>query len=238
MADAPGYRPLYRQVQDMFVARISDGRWSPGQVLPSEQTLASELGVSQGTVRKALDAMAADNLLERRQGKGTYVREVTPERSLFQFFRIARPGGARLTPESGPADVTEGTACETETGRLALAPGARVIRIVRARLIEGAARIVERIVLPQARFPGLTATALPNALYALYQGGYGISITTAEEELAAVAADADAARRLDVAPGTPLLEIDRIAHDLNGQPVEWRRSLCHTRDLVYAVTLR
>ena len=238
MTEAPGYSPLYKQVQDLLVARISNGQWTPGMLLPSEQTLAAELGVSQGTVRKALDAMAADNLLERRQGKGTYVREVTAERSVFQFFRIARPDGTRLTPDSEDAEISIAPATSEETARLGLMRRARVIRIMRTRLIEGRACLVEHITVPEAQFPGLESRALPNALYVLYQSAYGVSITTAEEQLSAVSADQHTAARLDIAVGAPLLRVDRTARDLTGRPVEWRRSLCHTRDLVYAITLR
>ena len=99
MTDTPGYRPLYRQVYDIMVRKVAQGVWRPGASLPSEQNLAREMGVSQGTMRKVLDALTAENLLERRQGKGTYIAENTQERTLFRFFRIARPGGKRMTPE-------------------------------------------------------------------------------------------------------------------------------------------
>src|ERR1700752_2750531 len=100
-ADTPGYRPLHRQVYDVIVRRMAQGVWRAGDCLPSEQALARELGVSQGTVRKVLDALTAEKLLERRQGKGTFIAENTQERALFRFFRLAHPGGARVTPESG-----------------------------------------------------------------------------------------------------------------------------------------
>ena len=99
MTDTPGYRPLYRQVYDIMVRKVAQGVWRPGTSLPSEQNLAREMGVSQGTMRKVLDALTAENLLERRQGKGTFIAENTQERTLFRFFRIARPGGKRMTPE-------------------------------------------------------------------------------------------------------------------------------------------
>ena len=55
-AESPlGYRPLYRQVRALLVRRLAEGVWQPGQLLPSEGQLAAELGVSQGTVREALD---------------------------------------------------------------------------------------------------------------------------------------------------------------------------------------
>src|SRR5271167_2109067 len=100
VSDTPGYRPLYRQVYDIVVGKVAKGTWRPGECLPSEQALAKELGVSQGTVRKVLDALTAEKLLERRQGKGTFVAANTQERALFRFFRLAHPGGRRVAPES------------------------------------------------------------------------------------------------------------------------------------------
>ena len=90
-----GYRPLYRQVKELLMKRLSDGSWTPGQLLPSEPDIAADLGVSPGTVRKALDEMSAESLLVRRQGRGTFVARHDDERILFQFFRLVPDSGAR-----------------------------------------------------------------------------------------------------------------------------------------------
>src|ERR671913_288944 len=95
-----GFRPLYRQAKDVLTRRIAEGAWQPGQILPSEFEIAADLGVSQGTVRKALDEMTAENLLVRRQGKGTFVARHDEERILFQFFRLIPDEGERRFPES------------------------------------------------------------------------------------------------------------------------------------------
>src|SRR5919202_6832930 len=92
-----GYRPLYRQVRALLVRRLAEGVWQPGQLLPSEGQLAAELGVSQGTVRKALDALTAERLLVRRQGRGTFVAE--HEDGTFHFFRLVPDAGAPSFPE-------------------------------------------------------------------------------------------------------------------------------------------
>src|SRR5690606_120113 len=94
------YKPLYVQVRDTLVRRLIDGLWQPGQLIPSEIELAREVGVSQGTIRKALDAMTTENLLVRRQGRGTYVAEPEDGRMLFQFFRLVQDGVARSFPTS------------------------------------------------------------------------------------------------------------------------------------------
>jgi GntR family transcriptional regulator len=97
---APDFRPLYAQVKELLIRRLVEGRWRPGDALPAETSLAVELGVSQGTVRKALDEMAAANLLERRQGKGTFVARHSRQRSLFHFFHIVGEDGRKELPSS------------------------------------------------------------------------------------------------------------------------------------------
>lgn len=238
MTEALGFRPLYQQVREMFVRRIADRIWPPGDALPSEFALAAELGVSQGTVRKALDSLAADNLVERRQGKGTYVAEVTPASSLFQFFRISRPGGERLTPQSGQASTARRVAQERECRQLRLEPDGEVIEITRVRHIDDKPAILETIIVPAHRFADLDARAIPNAIYALYQSDYGVDIRSADEELRAVCVEAQDAAALGLAAGAPALEIIRTAFDIDDKPIELRRSLCDTSNLVYAVTLR
>jgi GntR family transcriptional regulator len=238
IADAPDFRPLYRQVRDAMARRIADGVWPPGGLIPSEMALADEFGVSQGTVRKALDWLTAENVLDRRQGRGTFVAEVTPESSLFRFFRMADRDGRRKSPQAGRARIRRRAAKARERKRLELAAGEEVLELRRVRQIDGVPAIVERIVVPAVRFEGLETGQPPNALYALYQRVYGISIISAEEQLQAVAAPADVAEALGVADGAPVLFISRVARALDGAPVEWRRSHCDTSAAVYAVTLR
>jgi len=238
MDESPRYRPLYQQVYDFLVKQIVAGEWAPGESLPSEQALAGRLNVSQGTVRKALDALAADSLIDRRQGKGTYVAEHTQERALFRFFRMARPGGARAVPTSAGDTLKRRPARAADVARLALEPGAEVYEINRMRLVDGEPIVLEKIVLPASLFAGFERHApLPNALYALYQREYGVNIVSAEEELRADAARKEDCRRLKLEPGAPLLHIDRVALSLEGVRVEWRASRCDTTHLVYAVTL-
>jgi GntR family transcriptional regulator len=236
VSESPQYRPLYRQVYDVLVKRFAAGDWGPAQVLPSEHALAAELGVSQGTVRKALDALAMEKLIQRRQGKGTYVAEHTQESSLFRFFRLAYPDGERAVPTSSEATVKRRESRAAEAGKLGLRDGAHVVEVNRARLVDGEPVVLERIVVPAALFPGLEKLApLPNTLYQLYQREYGQNIVTTEEQLRADLARKEDSRRLKLAPGSPLLHIERLGIALDGTRVEWRVSRCDTSKLVYAV---
>jgi GntR family transcriptional regulator len=235
---ALGFRPLYRQVKDVLVRRIADGVWAAGGALPSEPDLAADLGVSHGTVRKALDELAAENLVVRRQGKGTYVARHDEERILFQFFKLIPDSGERRFPDSRIVGV-EAREADADAARiLSLRKGARVVAIERVRLLGQTVCISERIVLPRALFPGIEKRDLPNNLYELYRAEFGVSIARATERLKAVAATRREAKHLDVPVGTPLLAIDRTALAIDGAPVEWRVSLCRTDTVHYLSDLR
>jgi GntR family transcriptional regulator len=235
--DTPGYRPLYRQVRDILVKRIATGVWQAGQILPSEGDIAADLGVSQGTVRKALDEMTAENLVTRRQGRGTFVARHDDARILFQFFKLLPDTGERRFPESRVLSVHLGS--ESEAARiLDLAETESVIRIERVRSLDDQPCIFEHIYLPESLFRGLDQRDLPNNLYQLYSVGYGVTIARATERLKAVSARAHEAKALGGAPGDPLLRIDRTAYALDSRPVEWRISLCRTESVHYLSDLR
>ncbi|MEO1223622.1 MAG: GntR family transcriptional regulator [Pseudomonadota bacterium] len=234
----PGFRPLYAQVRELLVARIARGEWAPGEALPSEGQIAVDLDVSQGTVRKALDAMTADRLLVRRQGRGTFVASHDENRVLFQFFKLTPDGGAREFPTSRLLRVDTGKATAEERTILELQPNARVIRIERVRDLAGGPALIETISLPAALFPGFEKGEVPNNLYGLFATGYGVSIAVASETLKAVSADPKVATDLGVPNGSPLLMIERVARSIDGTAVEWRRSLCRTDRFHYVSELR
>ena len=236
--DPLGFRPLYKQAKDVLVQRIAQGAWQPGQMLPSEFEIAADLGVSQGTVRKALDEMTGENLLVRRQGRGTFVARHDEERILFQFFKLTSDDGKRRFPESRVLDVRVVRASPEACGRLGLAAGDKVIQIERVRSLEGATCIAEGMVLPQRLFSSLEHRDLPNNLYELYASEFGVTVARASERLKAFAAPPRVARHLDVPVGAPLLSIDRIAFGIGGTPVEWRVSLCRTDGFHYLCDLR
>lgn len=233
--DNSAFKPLYSRIKDALLQRLVSGEWPPGTLLPSEIALAAEYGVSQGTLRKALDELAAEKLVVRQQGRGTVVARHDTERSLFQFFHIHGADGRRQLPDSMVLGVSNAMANREEAAALELESRSRVLRIARVRYLDGQPAMVETLSLPRVLFPGLGEgeEPLPNALYALYQRRYGINVTRASEQLRAVAADPHDAEQLGIEPGTPLLEIRRIARDLQNRPVELRRSRLDTRQHYY-----
>ncbi len=236
----PNFRPLYVQVKELLIQRMVRGDWGPGEPLPTETALAEEFRVSHGTVRKALDKLAAENLVVRQQGRGTFVVSHTPQRALFHFFHMVGEDGSRRLPDSRVLSCERAPASEAERSKLDLPAGAEVLRIHRIRTLDGEPAIIEWIVVAADTFPGLDDPAgeeLPNALYQLYEERYGVTIYRAVERLGAVNAGAGEAGLLAVEVGTALLEIDRLAVSLDHQPVEWRLSRCLTGSIHYLNTL-
>ena len=236
--DPLGFRPLYKQAKDVLTRRIAEGAWQSGQILPSEFEIAADLGVSQGTVRKALDEMTAENLLVRRQGRGTFVARHDDERILFQFFKLTRDDGERRFPDSRILDVRVVRAAPEARERLGLAAGDKVVQIERVRSLAGVTCVAEGMVLPQRLFAGIENRVLPNNLYELYAAEFGVTVARANERLKAVAATVRTGAHLGVPVGTPLLRVDRVALDVGGAPVEWRVSLCRTDEFHYLCDLR
>ena len=233
-SDSEDGRPLYAKIRDRLVERIHLGQWKPGQLIPNEFEIAAEFGVSQGTARKAIGELAAEGLVLRRQGRGTFVVEHTPAHVLFRFFNIVDAAGSLVVPDSREASASLAEADAEECRVLGLERSARVIRIKRTRTREGAPFIVETIALPAALFPGLAdRPEVHNTLYDQFQKEYGVLVMRTEDRLSAVAAEADVAAALGIAPGAPLLRIDRIAFGLDDAAVEWRVSLCRLDNAYY-----
>jgi GntR family transcriptional regulator len=189
-------------------------------------------------VRKALDEMAAETLVVRRQGRGTYVARHDDARILFQFFKLVLDTQEHPFPESRILGVKVAAADARAGALLDLRRGTKVVRIERVRSLAGDVCIAETIVLPNALFPRIEKRALPNNLYELYRAQFGVSIGRATERLKAVAASKREAQHLRVAVGAPLLSVDRTAWAIDGRPVEWRVSLCRTDSVHYLSDLR
>ncbi|GAA0620069.1 GntR family transcriptional regulator [Halomonas beimenensis] len=231
----PSYRPLYQQIKDALLSRIVAGEWPPGTFIPSESALAKEYGVSVGTLRKALDALASEHVVIRHQGKGTVVATHDSDRSLFQFFHLVHLDGTRSLPISRVLARDCRAASRDEAEALGIEEGEAVVHIRRVRDLDEAPALLEDLVVAAERFPALEQepATLPNTLYQLYQQRFGQSVAKAEERLFAVTASPTEEEVLKVAPGTPLLEIRRIARDLQGQALEYRVSRCETQRHCY-----
>ena len=217
----------------MIERALEAGEWAPGEAIPSELDLAARFGVSQGTVRKAVQALAAENLLVRRQGKGTFVATHTEEKaSNFRFLRIRRNDGKPEYPRSRLVDLRRARASAEAARLLALRTGDPVFVLRRILDYAGVPAVLDEIWLPAVLFRDLTlerCAAYPGSMYGFFETEFGVRMLRADERLHAVGADAATAGLLRVAKGTPLLAVERVAYTYGDRPVEVRRGLCTTR---------
>jgi GntR family transcriptional regulator len=233
-AATPAFSPLYQQIKVLILQSLQGGEWKPGEAIPSEMDLAARFRVSQGTVRKAIDELAADNLLVRRQGKGTFVATHAAQHVQYRFLRLLPDSGDTTT--EGPAErrIIE---CKKQRApadiarALGLRSGDAVLQVRRVLAFQGVPTILEDLWLPAAPFKGLTAERLDTyrgPMYALFETEFGVRMVRAEEKIRALAATAPATDILDVPLGTPLLSVERIAYTYNDLPIEVRRGLYRT----------
>ncbi|MBI4756309.1 MAG: GntR family transcriptional regulator [Betaproteobacteria bacterium] len=234
--DSPTFSPLYRQIRSLILRGLESGEWRPGEAIPSESELALRFNVSQGTVRKAIDEMAAENLLVRRQGKGTYVATHADPRSLFRFLRLVPEQGALSAPVSVPLECWRAKAGQEVARVLGIEAGAPVIVLRRVLKFSGKPVVVDEIYLPGDVFQGLTLELLKEhqgSLYSFFETRFGVRMIRAEERLRAVAADRASADLLGVREGSPLLSVERVAYTYGDRAVEWRRGLYCTAEHYY-----
>ena len=231
---APAFSPLYQQIKGLILQSLQAGEWKPGEAIPSEMELAARFRVSQGTVRKAIDELASENLVTRRQGKGTFVATHAERHVQYRFLK--------LMPDSGDASV-EGPAerhiidckrvrASADVARaLGLRTGDPMVQARRILSFSGVPTILEDIWLPGQAFKGLTAAQMasyPGPTYAMLELDFGVRMVRADEKIRAVLPDGDQARLLQVSPETPLLSVERIAYTYNDVPMELRRGLYRT----------
>src|SRR4029077_13524263 len=106
-AVTPSFRPLYEQIKILLTQSLVAGEWKPGESIPSEMELAARFRVSQGTVRKAIDELAAENLVVRRQGKGTFVATHAEQHVRYRFLKLMPDSGDRDSEGPAHRDILE-----------------------------------------------------------------------------------------------------------------------------------
>lgn len=136
-------RPLYLQVKDTLIQRILAGAWKPGAAIPNEIDLSRELGISVGTVRKALDEMESERLISRRQGRGTFVIDQSSDECAIRFSNIRDADGVRISGSVESCEIVSATANEAEARMLNLRYGDLVFRLHRLRNHDGQSYMIE-----------------------------------------------------------------------------------------------
>ncbi|MDP3618362.1 MAG: GntR family transcriptional regulator [Ramlibacter sp.] len=230
----PAFSPLYQQIKSLILQSLQAGEWKPGEAIPSEMDLAARFRVSQGTVRKAIDELAGENLVVRRQGKGTFVATHSEQHVQYRFLKLMPDSGDR--DDEGPAQRTvlecKRVRATADVARLlALRTGDAIVQVRRVLAFGGVPTIVEDLWLPGNAFKGISAEQVAGyhgPTYAMFEDEFGIRMVRAEERIRAVAADEAQAALLKVEQGAPLLSVERVAFTYNDVPMELRRGFYRT----------
>lgn len=237
---AATFSPLYRQIKGLILAGLESGEWRPGEAIPSELELASRFRVSQGTIRKAVDELSAENLLVRRQGKGTYVATHSEPQAQFRFLRLRPMEGELQYPEMTLIECRRTRAFGEAARALEMRSGEGILQLRRLLSFQGVPTVLDDISLPGSVFKGLSASRINSysgSLYNLFETEFGTRMIRADERIRAIPADPSVADLLKVSVGTSLLCVDRLTFTYGNRAVEFRRGLYRTDAHYYANAL-
>ncbi len=235
----PAFSPLYQQIKVLILQSLQAGEWKPSTAIPSEIELAARFKVSQGTVRKAIDELASENLLVRRQGKGTFVATHAARQIQYRFLKLIPDNGDPSSEGPAQRDIIDckRTRASVEVAKaLAIRTGDAVLQVRRVLSFASTPTILEDLWLPAAPFKGLTAERLRDyngPMYALFETEFDVRMVRAEEKIRAVLPDPEQCELLKTEPQTPLLSVERIAYTYNDAPMEMRRGLYLTSKHYY-----
>ncbi len=232
-------RPLYLQVRDALAERIASGGFLPGSAFPSEGELAREIGVSAGTVRKALQLMESDHLVVRQQGRGTFVNDPASDEMAARFARLHNANGARIRGQVKSTEITRITPSSLERERLRLASGAEVYRLRCVRYQKDTAFLVEERALPADLFPGLGDNGRISDQFTSLAQEFGILLGSAQERISLTMPPSPVAKALGAASDVPVVLLDRVVFTYDSRrPVEWRLAYCNLPGSYYLAELR
>jgi len=236
LTPSASFSPLYQQIKALILASLQAAEWLPGALIPSEMELAARYSVSQGTVRKAIDELAAQNLLVRRQGKGTFVATHHEEDWQYRFLHLVPDEGQKFPLISQFLACKKIKANSNDAHLLKLKAGDPLILVNRVQSFAGKPIVFEEILLPELRFKDLDLAMLHDwsgPVYALYETRFATHMVRAEEKIKAIAADEQLSTHLHLPVGHPVLLVERLAFTYGNKPVEIRRARYDTTQQHY-----
>ena len=232
--------PLYQQIKKRITDSLVAGLWQPGQCIPSETELANLYKVSQGTVRKSVDELVIENILIRRQGKGTFVASHNEENSQLRFLRLTSSENKKEKLDSRLMTFEKEKANSNLAKLLGISSATTIVSIKRVLTFNQKPLILDFIKVPAASFRGLTPEKIiekNGAMYRMYENDFGIQMLHAKEKITAIAANAEIADLLRIKKNSPILSVERISFTYENKPIEWRLGLCLTEHHHYASEL-
>ncbi len=220
MLDGKAATPLYVQLIQELEAKISEGILTPEARLPSESELSKQYGVSIITVRKAVGSLAEKGLVEKKQGKGTYVtkKKYTRDMKNLQSFTElcgrygVRAGGRMLENRIVVPD-------ERIARLLGLEPGSQTIFISRVRCADGEPVVIEHNYFPLSYSFLLGETFHDNSLFQYLRDKREVTVDGSEKWFELCRAGVKEARLLKVKKGGALLRIRSVAYNIQGKPI-------------------
>jgi GntR family transcriptional regulator len=217
---------MYEVIHRDLLSQIESGALQPNERLDSEPALAAHYGVSRMTVRQALDQLAADHIVVRRRGSGTYVSAAPRSRRLSRLGPFHEEIG--LGEEAVRTDVkSQGVAQPPDEVRqhLDLKPDQKAVRLLRLRIVNGTPAAIQESWLSLAIAPGLAREKLVGgSLYRTLAERWGIRLRHAEVAISASAATAEQAEWLGVEVQSPLVKVNRLTLSDQGVAVEFAYS--------------
>ena len=207
MKTTPEHRKLYESLR----RQIADGRYRPGELLPSEHELSSEYGISRPTVRKALDRLVAEGLIVKHHGKGSIVKGAPKGIGILSLLgTTSAVGDESLTTEIvvKPEIRAWNEAFSFPISEVEREQGC--IYFERVRRLDGVPLFFDTSMLPAASFPGFESLKMENtSLFELLRERYNVLVTGGTQQLYAIRADKRLQDYFDVRPGHPVLQLNR-----------------------------
>lgn len=219
--------PQHTRLAQLIEKRVKSGEYPIGARIPSERDLCEIYGVSRITVRQAIAELTERGVLNRQQGRGTFVATPRIEQSLLDHFTFAeelRDKGLLVASTVLLQEVTEAPA--EPAAHLGVEQGASVFHLVRQRRADGEPYAIETTYLPLEHFPGVEhADFGARSLYEVLATDYGVQPVTARETFEPVLVRPRESQDLNVKAGSPALLLLRTTYDSTGRAVEFARAL-------------
>lgn len=217
MSQPSGSLPIYRQLANVLIELLLESD-DAGTLLPSERSLSAGLGISRVTVRKALDELALEGRLRRRQGARTQVGNRLQKRisALIGFSEEIQSRGL----EPGQRWISRKTVLPTPSEGMALGLSGTdaIVRLVRVRLVDGLPLAIERAAIPQSILA--SGDLVEGSLYA-HLARLGVPPVRGVQRIRAGIMAKIEAELLECSPGTPMLIVERRCFLASGRPVEF-----------------